>query len=195
MSISLAFIGSHSTGKTTLIEMVSANFAGSRVTVIKNVARGVIARGFPLAQGSTTNSFVNYVRDQLREERKALEQGYDILLSDRTILDAISYATTNKALLGSDIPDYFIEMLYEVWHLEAKLYNYYVFCPVEFPMVMDGVRIPGEEYRTSVGNKMAELLVQLNVPYLVASGTPDNRLLQVIQLVSRLNGDRRQSNE
>ncbi len=181
----LAFTGSHSTGKTTLINTLMQARPDLRVVAIKNVTRKIIERGFPLAKDATVDSFVNYINDQLREERLAELTGFDVLLSDRTILDAIGYSTVNKQLSGNKIPDYFIQMLHEIWRLEAKFYNLYIYCPVEFPMVEDGVRIIDEEYRNAVGKQIKKLLDEYEVNYITVTGSKEFRLQILLERLPR----------
>src|SRR5215207_7871441 len=104
----LAFSGSHSTGKSTLLREIETIHGAKNIVTIKDIARGVIKRGFPLEKNSTVDSFVNYIKDQLRAEREIERVDFDLLISDRTVIDAYGYATVNRDLPRPHIPDYFI---------------------------------------------------------------------------------------
>lgn len=177
----LAFAGSHSTGKSALIAHIAARLPERRVTIIRDVARGVIARGFPLGMNSTVDAFTNYVRDQLGLERTAARQPSDaLLMSDRTVLDAAGYARANAALPRPFVPSYFVEALREIWLAEASRYHAYVFLPIEFPMSHDGVRDVGEEYRSAVSSAIEGLLREHQpCPLLVVHGTIEQRAKQI----------------
>jgi len=172
----IAFTGAHSTGKTTLIDMVVHANKDRQIIAITNIARGVIARGFRLGKQAHIPGYVNYIRDQLKAEREALNQSFNVLLSDRTVLDAVAYSMINKQLLRSDVPDYFIEMLSEIWLLESQFYDLYVYCPIEFPIVQDGVRDNDEKYRAAVSNQIGSLLKERSINYIAISGSPEVRL-------------------
>lgn len=172
----IAFTGSHSTGKTTLIDGYVAANADTHIQVIRGIARGVISRGFNLGKQSTIDGWTNYIGDQLRAERIAASAKQGMLLSDRTVLDAVAYAKTNRALLNSATPQYFIDMLLEIALREALFYDLYVFCPVEFPMLADGIRDEDESYRRHVGDVILALLNDHHIPHVVLSGDANSRL-------------------
>lgn len=177
----LAFAGSHSTGKSALIDHIVAQLPDRRVKVFRDVARGVIARGFPLGMNSTVDAFTNYVRDQLGLERAAAQEPSDaLIMSDRTVLDAAGYARANAVLPRPFVPSYFVEALREIWLCEARRYHAYVFLPIEFPMTHDGVRDVGEDYRSAVSGAIEGLLREHQpCPFLVVRGTIEQRAKQL----------------
>lgn len=183
--IRIAFVGSHSTGKTTLLRHCQEQFAEGLYT-IEDVPRRIIARGFPMGPYAVVDSFVNYVRDQLQAERESHAVEKDWLISNRTILDAAAYASANKSLPRPFIPDYFIEMLEELARLEATFYDLYVEFPVCFPMTPDAVRPEGEGYRMRVGQEISRLLNVFKVPHLSVTGTTAERFRSLVKHVGRL---------
>ena len=172
----LAFTGSHSTGKSTLIKRFRENRPDLRISVIEGIPREIIKRGFQLAKGSTVDSFTNYVRDQLRETRKHSNEQPDVLISDRTVLDAAAYASVNLAFPTPFVPDYFREMLLEVALCEASRFDLFVYCPVEFPMEQHEVRPNDEHYRSLVGLQIRQFLIDHKIHFIEASGDVDTRL-------------------
>lgn len=184
----IAFIGADSTGKTTLINEVAQACSHMKVVTIKNVSREVISRGFPLAKKATVESYANYIGDQLRKEREAEMQGFEILLSDRSILDTIINCKVNNQVTNNRVADYFIQMFYEVWYLEARSYSLYVHCPIEFPLVEDGVREIDMQYRSLIGKKIKELLEEYKIPNITVSGSVKARLDSVLAAISTFTG-------
>jgi len=186
----IAFIGADSTGKTTLIDEVvhACSHMNMKVLIIKNVARGVISKGFPLAKRATVESYANYINDQLKREREAEKEGFEILLSDRTILDTLVNCKVNNQATKNMIADYFFQMFYEVWYLEAKLYNLYVHCPIEFPLVEDGIREIDTQYRSLVEEKIKKVLEEYKVPYINLCGSVKTRLNLVLTAISKFVG-------
>ena len=138
-----------------------------------------------MEKNSTVDAYSNYILDQLREERLAMEQDWDLLMSDRTVLDAAGYALANRDLPRPFVPQYFIEMLIEVWLREALFYDLYVFLPVEFDMVEDGIRPIDEEYRKSVSQQVLSLLERhIQGRFLIASGTLEQRFKMLSEFCS-----------
>ena len=172
----LAFSGSHSTGKSTLLREIETIHGAKHIVTIKDIARGVIKRGFPLEKNSTVDSFVNYIKDQLRAEREIERVDFDLLISDRTVIDAYGYATVNRDLPRPHIPDYFIDMLREVAIREASFYDLFVYFPVEFPMVEDPVRPVDPTYREAVGFAIKDALESFGISHLVVTGDTAHRL-------------------
>ena len=179
----IAFVGSHSTGKTTLLRYCQEQFEG-RLHTIEDLSRRIIARGFPMGPYAVVDSFVNFVRDQLYAEREshAVEEAW--LISNRTVLDAVAYACANKDLPRPFIPDYFIEMLEEVARLEAGFYDLYVEFPVLFPMTQDGIRPEGE------GTDISRLLNTFGVPRISVAGTTAERCRSLVEQVQGLRDSR-----
>lgn len=184
MSLKIAFTGSHSTGKTTLIERVEKDYV-DKIYFIKEVARNVIAKGFPFGKDANIYSYITYVNDQIKAEMSFDETKYKVLLSDRTILDTACYAVINKSLPRPFIPDSLIEMLERVWFHEKNFYDCFVYFPIEFSMVADNVRPSGEEYRQQVSNLILEMLQKHKVKYLTVSGSVEQRYSQFKQLLNQ----------
>lgn len=173
---SIAFTGAHSTGKSTLIKAYVDQYRDLHVLVIEGLTRAIIERGFPLAKNSTVDSYTNYIRDQLRAERSLRMAEPDILITDRTVLDAASYARVNTQLPRPFVPDYFVEMLLEVALLEASRFDLFVYCPVEFPIEPHEMRPTDEPYREDVGLQVKAFLDEHRIPYVTASGDVQTRL-------------------
>ena len=184
----LAFVGTHSSGKSTLIDAYLAEETGTSVEVIRGIARAVVKRGFPLAKGSTVDSYTNYIRDQLSQERQLADSKADLLFSDRTVLDAASYARVNSGLPRPFVPDYFVEMLLEVALLEARRYDLFVYCSAEFPMVPDPFRPEDEPYRQKVGDQVRKFLEEHGLPHINATGDVPTRLEILKDAIGGLNG-------
>ena len=179
----IAFAGSHGAGKTTLLNDLKPFLAPKGFSYVTEVARHIIQRGYPLNMDANVDSYIHYINDQLNAE-KAMSNG-SIFISDRTLLDPLAYALVNRELPRPYIPDYFIEMMENVWLLEKERYDIYIYFPIEFPMQIDNVRPDDEAYRRIVGDKMVELLAKHNVPYVIVSGTPKARIHHLLTMIEQ----------
>ena len=185
---SIAFVGTHSSGKSTLIHAYEAAHPGADITIIRGITRSIIRRGFPMEKNSTVDSFTNYIRDELQAERAARCKAREILFSDRTVLDAAAYARVNTHLPRPFVPDYFVDMLLEVALLEACRYDLFVYCPAEFPMQADPFRPIDETYRQQVGDQIKTFLSEHRIAHIIASGGVDGRLKTLTQAINKLHG-------
>jgi nicotinamide riboside kinase len=184
----LAFVGTHSSGKSSLIDAYCSKHPTMRIRKISGITRAIINRGFPLEKNSTVDSFTNYVRDQLRAERLLRLDAGDLLLSDRTVLDAASYAKVNSTLPRPSVPHYFVEMLLEIALVEASRFTFFVYCPAEFPMAPDSFRPLDESYREQVSCQVRKFLDEFSLPYVTVSGDIPKRLMTLERAIEDLDG-------
>lgn len=169
----IAFTGSHSTGKTTLLESLISK--GLNIYAITEVARTIIKKGFPLGEDAIIDSYIHYVNEQLKAESEALKSNCKYIISDRTILDAVVYSIVNKSLPRPFIPEYLIEMLHRTWLLERSFYDIYVYFPIEFTMEADSIRPEGEEYRQEIDKQILSLLRSSNTRFITVTGSVQER--------------------
>jgi nicotinamide riboside kinase len=184
----IAFVGAHSSGKSSLINAYVGTHSSLRIHLITGITRAIIDRGFPLEKNSTVDSYSNYVRDQLRAERSIRDRDTSLLLSDRTVLDAASYAKVNSELPRPSVPDYFVEALLEIALVEASRFDMFVYCPVEFPMAPDLYRPLDEPYREKVSLQLKAFLEEYSLPHVIVSGDIPSRLAIVEQAIGGLDG-------
>ena len=178
----LAFTGSHSTGKTTLIREIEKYVPyPATIKCVTEVARKIISKGYLLNNEATEASYIHYINEQLNEERDIT--CYDFFFSDRNLLDPLAYMIANKAFPGPTIEDYFIQMMENVWLLEQTRYDYYIYFPIEFPLVFDGVRPPDEKYRAAVDRAIVSILKNHNIPYISVTGSVAERKNQLLQIL------------
>ena len=181
--LNLAFTGSHSTGKTTLLNDIREALKNEmQINYITEVARGIIRKGYPLNMDANVDSYVHYINDQLNAEAINMK-GCDLFISDRTLLDPVAYAIVNSKLPRPYIPDYFIDMMKNVWLLEQKKYDLYIYFPIEFPMDYDGVRPSDEKYRKDIDEEIQHLLDENGVSYKKVSGSREQRKRILIKII------------
>ncbi len=170
--------GSHSTGKTSLVEACAAALEDRRpnsVDVIPEVARKVIAAGFPMGADATLDSYVLYIGLQLAAQRQATRQH---VISDRGMIDILAYMRANA---NADIPDHFAKLIEELVHLEKGYFDLYCYLPMEFPMVPDNARSSDEEYRHNVDRRLVSVLSEYQVPVKNVTGTLRERREKLLQ--------------
>jgi len=179
--IKVSITGSHSTGKTTLASAVTKILRErgiKSVGFINEVARRVIALGFPLNQDATIHSYLNYIWFQLKEERERVEK---YVISDRSLVDLLGYIRTNN---DTSIPKYFVSMLEELLWCESACFDLYCYLPIEFPLEIDNVRPSDVEYQKAVDTNILQILQDYRLPYECITGSLDARCKKVVRLLA-----------
>ena len=151
----IALVGSHGTGKTTLLKAIEASGKFDGYRKITEVSRSLIEElGFnPLVGESTYEKKHDFewkiFKKQVEEENKSPK-----FVSDRSIFDILAYAST---LLDTIDFAHFHTTVHQLRY-ERYPYDLLVFVPIEFPMEKDGIRPEDEEYRHEIERRMQKLL-------------------------------------
>lgn len=183
MSVNIAFTGAHGTGKTTLLNDIESSLSGRIILKsVTEVARKIIEKGYPLNMDATVDSYIHYINDQLKEEDEKMK-GCDLFISDRTLLDPVAYAMVNSKLPRPYIPQYFIEMMENVWLLEKDKYDFYVYFPIEFEMETDGVRPIDDKYRNNIDRVIEMLLKKYKIKYIKVTGNKEERKNYILSII------------
>lgn len=168
-SMRIAVVGSHSTGKTTLIRALSEILD---VPILSEVAREKIAESDKLPHHMTPeerSAFqMGILSEQIRREIRS-----ESFLSDRSVFDAAAYAF--------DTPGY--EALFEAakTHASERPYARIFFLPIEFALEGDGIRSEDESYRKKIEDVLAETIERAGTPYVRISGSREERLAACLE--------------
>jgi nicotinamide riboside kinase len=150
----IAIVGSHSTGKTTLSYTLADHLRRQGVNAI-TLSESVREAPVKFNEGHTVQTTEWVALRQRLKELEAEAQGYEILVSDRSVIDSFIYHQ------GMDLPlDGRIGKLFR-WARNhfATNYNRIIFLrPGDAPMAEDGVRSAGEEYRQKIDRIFDEFI-------------------------------------
>ena len=182
--MNIAFAGTHCTGKTALLDELKEIYSNKEsFGYITGIARKIIERGYPLNAEANIDSYIHYINDQLIAENNI--SAYKLFVSDRTLLHPLAYALTNKELPRPYIQDYFIDMIKNIWLLEKERYDIYIYFPIEFPMVYNGVSPSDEEYRKAVDRMIHHLLKAYSNDFVTISGSTDERMEKILSIINK----------
>lgn len=177
--------GSHSTGKTTLInEFVKAN-KSIKVHVIEEIARKMIQEGFPLGKNGTMDSYIHYINKQLEAEIESEKNDYDILLADRSIIDGVVHPIVNNNFSFSNISKDFIQMFEKIIHFQKFFYDIYIYIPIEFELKNDNIRPVDEKYRIAIDCELKKMLDLHIKDYNTISGTLTERVYELNEIIKK----------
>lgn len=150
----VALVGSHGTGKTTLLRSLEerARSEGVDLLALPEAPREVCRRAgdpefFRRGRNAPLRQALLLVQ-HLIEESRSLADGPDVLLMDRALLDYWVYTST---LFGEQLVRDGVHDLLEALVLEhCRTYDLFLFVPVEFAPVDDGVREADPDFQQRI---------------------------------------------
>jgi nicotinamide riboside kinase len=173
----VAFVGSFSTGKTTLATAFAREWD---YPLLPEVAREVVALGFPLDQGATAETETLIFLKQWRAE-----EVHDHFVADRSIYDVLAYADwVMEHRPGDRKEDHLWYESREIAVLDLRArYDHVFYLPVEFPIVLDGLRPDDADFQADIDRRITSLLRSHDVPYRSLTGSIEERQEQVREVV------------
>lgn len=170
-NIKIAFIGSHGTGKTTLVHelIYKLKEKGINVDYCEEVSRRC---PLEINENAKTQTQRWILSKQITEETEKREK-CEVLICDRSILDTYSYEC---ALLGrrKNWENYIEDYL--------KTYNLLIKVPIKEELLKsDGVRSTDKKFQKDVEKEIAKNLKRFNQKYIEFKGKETmNHLIELI---------------
>ena len=184
----IGICGTHSTGKTTLVEALRTEDVFKGYFFDINVTRWVKEAGLPINEDtSDASQEINLVK------RIAHLNSFDNLVCDRTIVDVLAYSTA-----GGRISNRSLEYQSTLYALNVHKYDYIFYLPMDIAVVDDGVRAIDPEYRAHIDNLIQESLYTLSdkqqerVYYV--NGSVRERIQKILDIMDGQNSENRISN-
>jgi hypothetical protein len=173
----IAFVGSFSTGKTTMANLCAREWD---LPLLPEAAREVAELGFPLDQGATAETetliFLKTLKAELSHER---------FVADRSMLDVLAYADwVMEHAAEARKEDHLWAEAREIAVLNLRArYDHVFYLPIEFPIVLDGLRPDDREFQAEIDRRMVHLLHAHDVVHHTLSGSVEDRLEQAEKIV------------
>ena len=173
----IAFVGSFSTGKTTLANLFAREWD---YPLLPEVAREVVALGFPLDQSATAETETLIFLKQWRAE-----ESHEHFVADRSIYDVLAYA--DWVMEHQDGERKENHLWYEsreiaTFDLRSR-YDHVFYLPIEFPIVLDGLRPDNPDFQADIDRRIVGLLEGADVGFTTLTGTIAERQAEVRQVV------------
>lgn len=168
----IVIVGSFSTGKTTLGEALSRRLD---LPLLPEVAREIVELGFKLDKDATPETEALIFLRQYNNELSTRE-----FVGDRSLIDAMAYAGWVL-----DNQEWRKEMA--LWDECVRLaerrlrtsYSHVFYLPIEFPIVLDGLRPDDPEFQEDIDRRMLKLLHSHDIEYKTLTGSVEERLAQI----------------
>lgn len=174
------FVGSFSTGKTTLAHHFAREW---ELPLLPEVAREVAELGFPLDQNATPETETLIFLKQWRAE-----MSHDAFVSDRSIYDVVAYADwvfehEREHRKEDHLWDEAREIALQ--NLRAR-YDFVFYLPIEFPIVLDGLRPDDPTFQADIDQRMHRMLQSHDVEFHTLTGSIEERHDQVRKITGRM---------
>ncbi|MGH9149294.1 MAG: AAA family ATPase [Acidimicrobiales bacterium] len=175
----VSFVGSFSTGKTTMANLFAREW---EVPLLPEAARQVAELGFRLDKDANAETetliFLKTLRAELTHPR---------FVADRSLVDMLAYADwvmDHKTERRKEDHLWFEAREIAVLDLRAR-YDHVFYLPIEFPIVLDGLRPDDTDFQAEIDRRMRVLLETHDVEHHSLTGSIDERAEQVRKLVGR----------
>lgn len=165
----IALVGASSTGKTTVYELLKNK--KPKYEFINESTRKVASYGFPINEKGTSETQLAISSFHL----EALLQPYNLIL-DRCYMDLFVYSK-----FMDKISDEAFKYIKSTWKRVKGEYTHYIYFPIEFQSVDDGVRSVNEEWRRKIDSAFQEELK--DIEHLKVTGSPMQRVYQVLDYI------------
>ncbi|HWC11692.1 MAG TPA: ATP-binding protein [Acidimicrobiales bacterium] len=173
----VAFVGSFSTGKTTLANLFAKEWD---YPLLPEVAREVVELGFPLDQNATAETETLIFLKQWRAE-----MSHDHFVADRSVYDVLAYA--DWVMEHERAPrkeDHLWNEARQIALMDLRArYDHVFYLPIEFPIVLDGLRPDDTAFQADIDHRIRHLLDSADVAYDLLTGPVEARQEQVRALV------------
>lgn len=168
----IAIVGSFSTGKTTLAELLARAL---ELPLLPEVAREVAEMGFKLDKDATPETEALIFLKQYNNELATQE-----FVGDRSVLDVMAYA---RWVLDNQPPSKEKAIWEECERLAERglrtNYSHVYYLPIEFPIVLDGLRPDDPAFQKEIDERILHLLASHGIPYRTVKGTVEERLSRI----------------
>jgi hypothetical protein len=174
----IAIVGSFSTGKTTLAEVLSRRLD---LPLLPETAREVVELGFKLDKDATPETETLIFLKQYNNELSFPE-----FVGDRSLVDVMAYAGW---VLDTQPPCKETALWEECKRLAERhvrsAYSHVFYLPIEFPIVLDGLRPDDPAFQKEIDERIIGLLSTHDVAYDTVTGSVDERTAQVEAFLDR----------
>jgi hypothetical protein len=186
MAVKIAIAGTHSTGKTTLLERVECQLRKQGYTVARVGDLAVEARehGFPILREHTfTSTLWIMARGISLELENSLSS--DIVLVDRPVPDALGYLMAALKFRNQHLTEFEADYLETLVKQHARTYRRIFKTSIDNTKPIDDTKVRDMDpiFRSDVAAALDSVFSHLKIPFEPLSLDPDEGAKQIIRQV------------
>jgi len=168
----IAIVGSFSTGKTTTAEILARRLD---LPLLPEVAREVVELGFKLDKDASPETETLIFMRQYNNEIST-----ESFVGDRSMIDVMAYA-------GWVLENRPRSKEFYLWDECVRLaeralrtaYSHVFYLPIEFPIVLDGLRPDDPEFQQDIDDRILRLLRSHDIEYQTITGSVSDRVEKI----------------
>ncbi|GHG00110.1 AAA family ATPase [Streptomyces albogriseolus] len=183
----IGVIGTHSTGKTTLLKRIEMELRGHGLTVARTgrLGKRAAAVGLPKMQHHTVQSTEWVIAQGILDEINAVAQGAEVVLIDRAAHDAIAYFEAAMAFRAETPPRIERERLLTLASTQLPKYDLLFATVLDESMPVDTGHDYDAHFRRLVDDRVHRLLANDVIPHQRVTSDPDSQAHAVDVAVQR----------
>lgn len=183
----IGVIGTHSTGKTTLLKRIEMELRGHGLTVARTgrLGKRAAAAGLPKMQHHTVQSTEWVIAQGILDEINAVAQGAEVVLIDRAAHDAIAYFEAAMAFRAETPPRIERERLLTLASTQLPKYDLLFATVLDESMPVDTSHDYDAHFRRLVDDRVHRLLANDVIPHQRVTSNPDSQAHAVDVAVQR----------
>ncbi|WP_257042325.1 ATP-binding protein [Streptomyces sp. TLI_55] len=173
----IAVLGTHSTGKTTLLKRIEMELRGHGLTVSRTgqLGKRAAAAGLPKMQHHTALSTEWIIAQGILDETNAVAQGAEVVLIDRASLDAIAYFEAAMAFRAETPHRLERERLLALAATQFPKYDLVFATLLDPDMPVDTSHDYDPAFRRLVDDRVHRLLANDVIHHQVVTSDPDSQ--------------------
>lgn len=168
----IAIVGSFSTGKTTTAEILARRLD---LPLLPEVAREVVELGFKLDKDASPETETLIFLRQYNNEIST-----ESFVGDRSMIDVMAYA-------GWVLDNRERTKEFYLWDECVRLaertlrtaYSHVFYLPIEFPIVLDGLRPDDPDFQKDIDERLLHLLRSHDIDYETVTGSIEERIEKI----------------
>ncbi len=183
----IGVIGTHSTGKTTLLKRIEMELRGHGLTVARTgrLGKRAAAAGLPKMQHHTVQSTEWIIAQGILDEINAVAQGAEVVLIDRAAHDAVAYFEAAMAFRAETPPRIERDRLLTLASTQLPKYDLLFATVLDESMPVDTSHDYDAHFRRLVDDRVHRLLANDVIPHQRVTSDPDSQAHAVDVAVQR----------
>jgi nicotinamide riboside kinase len=182
----ISISGTGSVGKSTLLQALKLDERFNGICFVEEVTRQVHSQGLPINEEASDDTQLAIAA----AHRHNIEKVTGSTILDRSMLDCLAYSIymqeRGQITLGA------LSTISRMWQDYRAKIDLYVYIPIEFPAVADGVRSTGEDFRNRVDEIIKLLILDQTAgsaprPIFALTGSVEARVNKLSEIIHILN--------